>query len=148
MKLISGFFPLFLLFSCHSPSTTSIAKNQMPFPRAVHNACTGKWAVLSDSDIYQGIFSACPEERYFGKMWNPADFHQSDLIGVKIPYYYLNDSGNAAGPGYEFTFDDSLTAMKIFLAFCSRCRSQIPKLKDTTNQQISDSIFKCQHTYQ
>ena len=119
--------------SCHGQTYNKTVKPPAEhFPWYVRNPCTGQWAVRTQRIPEQ--ITVFAEYYYFG---HAGDWHR-----------LLADS-NYAVLGYEFTFPDSLSAVRAYTAWPnSLIHAAEIRAKWEAEERRKDSIFDCQHSYQ
>lgn len=129
---------LIILFtSCSSKSKISHIVKQATekrVPSAVHNVCTGMCAVMTVNAYHRSDSLGIVGIDYY---WGIRSY--SEIVRDHIKLQKRIDTSNQSVAGEELQFKDSLTAMNAYHNFWYR------RLRP---QQIADSIFKCQHTYQ
>lgn len=109
------------------------------YPKVVYNKCTKKYAVAISSTLYFG------SKMFYDHSHEPQWIMQADSVfyGKKLVYYY------EYGPtelGFEFTFNDSTTAMNVYKDYLVEV--DMMNAKDLAAMRAQDANFSCQHTYQ
>jgi hypothetical protein len=104
------------------------------YPRVVHNACTGAYAVRTGVVPYHygredaGYWGRAPMGVFNMSTFSPEpDTAENERIGL------------------EFQFKDSLTAISKYLEWKERIRRS--QEIAAQNRHTQDSIYECQHTY-
>lgn len=132
-----------MIFRYYAPTRITV--------KAVHNACTNLWAVQLDTNFFG-------HRHYDRDDWR-------DMIRVSWPrevYETLQqraerDTIRTAMLGDEFTFTDSLQALRVYNGWEAAIlkRKQDDSVLKALNAEIErkyrlreDSIFKCKHKYQ
>lgn len=130
-----------IIISCKDKKSLSIPimVKSTVIPRAVYNKCTNVWAVAThewadeDNKIIMSLF---------GKDNMPISWS-----GQSTP---RGDSSDYSTIELEYKYEDSLTAINNYLDFKKREKH----ITDSTAaayqewKRKSDSLYKCQHTYQ
>lgn len=134
--LVTPLILLFLIIAYFNVGISVVATEHLP--RAVHNVCTGKWAVVTekhgDSAVRWEFFGHDPHGRvYFSGM----DLHQYGR-----GHFRKDDSGSYAPVGEEYTFPDSLSAIRAYKAYTDNL------FIEQEQERIKDSIAKCSISYQ
>lgn len=104
-----------------------------PIYKAVHNKCTGTWALK----LSQPWYGTTVLVYYMGK---PRRGAHGEVVNTG------SDSGFNATIGGEYIFKDSISAASALDRYLYRERSS--KEEADKIARIKDSIFKCQHTYE
>ena len=133
---------LLLIVACNSRHET--------YPRIVHNACTGLWAIQTGNMI-EGSNYPRKIDLYYGTNWN---------IGIRIwsrpgdtNFSEQFEKREDARLGAEYTYPDSAAAAKAW-AEHQAGKEEAARKADSTKRandsirKSTDSIFKCQHNYQ
>lgn len=127
-----------------------ISANGQKRIKAVRNPYTGLWAIRTykASDTIGSFIFRKPDSAYFGTF----NYHDDDEALVD----QVIDSIPWAPAGREYTFGDSLTALKVYRAHVEAQRKhnewvaemwakEVARMK--REQFVQDSIFKRNHTY-
>jgi hypothetical protein len=104
-----------------------------PVYKAVHNKCTGTWAL----NVSQPWYGTTVLVYYMGM---PRRGAHGEVVNTG------SDSGFNATIGGEYIFKDSLSAASALGRYLNREKAS--KEEADKIARIKDSIFKCQHTYE
>lgn len=128
MKYILLIFGILLFAACKQEPSKYIV-------RAVHNSCTGKWAVQTGDTVYFGLEKE--EEGY--------------SFTTREEYWHIDTLDNVKA-GKELQFSNPDSAIITYLHWSGNPDTvqkyrAIYHAKEMRNKEIADSIFKCNHTY-
>lgn len=138
---------ILILFTACRGEPKPTAAPSVKFPRYVHNACTGQWAVQTRRDPYM-------EER-FGKSdgmlyLGMSEYDMYTAFGSLSSH--KGDTVNDVALGGEMTFPSRAKA--VFCYEHARCnldtiyaRNLVIKQQEDSIQHRKDSLFNCQHGY-
>lgn len=122
---------------------------QVKYPKYVHNPNTNLWAVQTGYGIALKDRSWHPQKQvlYYGLVIDTV------WMGQGAEPYTNNYSSSQVAPGCEYRYLDSAGAVSFYTAFAKERDSLNAiegqkALEEIRTQEIKDSIFKQEHTYQ
>lgn len=137
------------------------------YPRAVHDTCTGVWAVQTGTHDqfkqfggYIRAYGPSKKIPVVPSLWGHPYFWQRAPEAGSADWWadkQAPDTTDVAELGNEFQFPDSLTAMQSYLhwtdsinmaAYAKQVADSLSRVADSIQKRRDDSIFTCQHTYQ
>ena len=131
-----------------------------PYPRAVHNACSGFWAIQTGFGIARVVDD--PYGFGYGKERDNEALYWGNYTPSLRLHFLVNDTPKpdttgGLSVGWELTFMDSAMAMEDYTAWVDRNAADVQRqdsiqkvaqIAADRQRKVQDSIFKCQHTYQ